>query len=120
MSKFSSILLLTALAALASTANARQESEKLVECVDLPANYEAARSGSQYLLVKNNDDYFRIDLGRSCNAIALSSNVKISTKGEANRMCPTDTRVSSKHSRCDAREVIRIDQDEYQKYARRR
>ena len=120
MTKFVLISLLIASTALASTADARQEGEKLTECVDLPAHYEAARSGSQYLVVKDNDDYFRIDLGRSCNAITLSSNVKISTKGEANRICPTGTQVSSKHSRCDAREVIRIDQDEYQKYAQRR
>ncbi len=120
MSRSASIALLTALAALASAANASQENEKLAECIDLPANYEAVRSGSQYLLVKNNDDYFRIDLGSGCNAIALSSVVKISTEGEANRICPTGTRVSSKHSRCDAREIIRIDLDEYKRYARRR
>ena len=120
MTKSLSISLFIALAAVASAADARQEGEKLAECVDLPAGYEAARFGSQYLLVRDNDDYFRIDLGKSCNAIALSSNVKISTKGEANRICPTDTRVSSKHSRCDAREVVRIDQSEYRKYAKRR
>ena len=120
MQKITSVLLLITLATLASTALAREEEQKLAECVDLPATYQATRSGSQYLLIKDNDDYFRIDVGSSCNAIALSSNVTISTQGENNRICPAGTQVASKHSRCNVREITRIAQTDYDRNARKR
>lgn len=119
MFKLKSTLLLVALAGLATAAHARQENEKLADCVDLPADYQAARFGSQYLLVKDGDNYYRIGFSGSCSAISLSSNVKIATQGQANRLCPNDTKISTKHDSCSAREVVRVDQDEYEKYARR-
>ena len=120
MFKLKSTLLLVALAGLATAAHARQDNEKLADCVDLPADYQAARFGSQYLLVKDGDNYYRIGFnGGSCSAISLPSSVKIATQGQANRLCPSDTKVSNKHDSCSAREVVRVDQDEYEKYARR-
>jgi len=120
MPKSARILFFIALSALAFSAQARQENEKLTECVDLPAGYEVARFGSQYLLVKDGDNYYRLGFGGSCNAIAMSSTVKISTKGQADRLCPAATRVSTKRDACNAREVVRVDEDEYERYARKR
>ncbi len=118
MSKFVSLLLLSALTTLPPVLQAR-ESEKLADCVDLAAGYEVARFGAQYLLVKDGQDYYRVGFGGSCSAIALSSSIKISTEGQSNRLCPTETRVASKRDRCDAREVVRIDAHEYESYARK-
>ena len=120
MPKSARILFFTALSALAFSVQARQESEKLSECVDLPAGYEVARFGSQYLLVKDGDNYYRLGFSGSCSAIAMSSTVKISTKGQADRLCPAATRVATKRDACDAREIVRVDEDEYERYARKR
>lgn len=124
MFKLKSTLLFVALAGFAAVAHARQEhsrqeNEKLADCVDLPADYQAARFGSQYLLVKDGDNYYRIGFNGSCSAISLSSNVKIATQGQVNRLCPNDTKISTKRDSCSASEVVRVDQDEYEKYARR-
>lgn len=118
MFKFNSALILVALTGFASVAHARQENEKLTDCVDLPAGYQAARFGSQYLLVKDGDNYYRVGFNGSCSAIAVSSSVTISTDGQVNRLCPTDSKISSKRDSCRAREVLRLDQDEYENYAR--
>ena len=120
MFKLKSTLLFVALAGFAAAAHARQENEKLADCVDLPADYQAARFGSQYLLVKDGDNYYRLGFNGSCSAIAVSTAVKISTGGQSNRLCPSDTKVSTKRESCAAREVVRVDQDEYERYARRR
>ena len=120
MPKSVRILFFTALSAFALSAQARQENEKLTECVDLPADYEVARFGSQYLLVKDGDSYYRLGFNGSCSAIAMASTVKISTKGQADRLCPADTRVVTKRDTCAAREVVRVDADEYERYARKR
>ena len=120
MPKSARILFFTALSALAFSVQARQENEKLSECVDLPAGYEMARFGSQYLLVKDGDNYYRLGFSGSCDAIAMSSIVKISTKGQADRLCPAATRVSTKRDMCGVREIVRIDEDEYGRYARKR
>ena len=119
MFKLKSTLILVALLGFATAAHARQESEKLADCVDLPADYQAARFGSQYLLVKDGDNYYRLSFNGSCSAIAVSPTVKISTDGQANRLCPNDTKVSGKRDSCEAREVVRVDQDEYEKYVRK-
>lgn len=118
MFKLKSILVFVAFAGFASAAYA-QDNEKLADCVDLPADYQAARFGSQYLLVKDGDNYYRLGFNGSCSAISLSSSVKISTDGQANRLCPSNTKVSSKRDSCKVREVDRVDQDAYEQYARR-
>ena len=120
MPKSVRILFFTALSALTFSAQARQEDEKLTECVDLAATYEATRSGSQYLFVKDGGDHYRLGFGGSCSAIAMSSSVKISTKGQADRLCPASTRVITKRDMCDVREVVRVDEDEYDRHARKR
>lgn len=118
MFKFKSTLLLMAFAGFATAAQA-QENEKLTDCVDLPADYQATRFGSQYLLVKDGDNYYRLGFNGGCSAISLSSSVKISTDGQANRLCPSNTKVSSKRDSCKVREVDRVDQNAYEQYARK-
>lgn len=112
-------LFIAALMALSSVVHARQ-GEKLADCVDLPAGYEMARFGSQYLLVKHGQDYYRIGFNGGCSAISLSSKVKITAEGQPDRLCPNATRVTSKRDSCTASEVLRIDADQYDIYARKR
>ena len=112
-------LLLVAMTALSHHAHA-QDGEKLTECVDLKTDHEMARFGSQYLLVKDGQDHYRLGFGGNCSAITLSTQVKISTQGQSNRLCPAATRVTTKRDSCDAREVVRVDAAEYERYARKR
>ena len=108
------------LAACATAAHAKDRSEPLADCVELSPDYQVARFGSQYLMVKDGDAYYRIAFGGSgCSAITLSSSVKIATDGKANQLCPAASKVKTKRDSCDAREVLRVDEIEYEKYSRR-
>ena len=113
-------LLLAASATAAHAKDAKDRSQPLTDCVDLSSEYQVARFGSQYLMVKDGDAHYRIGFGGSgCSAIALSANVKIVTDGKDNQLCPVDSKVKTKRDSCNAREVLRIDGIEYEKYARR-
>jgi hypothetical protein len=108
------------LAACATAAHAKDRSEPIADCVELSPDYEVARFGSQYLLVKDGDAYYRIGFGGSgCSAITLSSSVKIATDGNDNQLCPVASKVKTRRDSCAAREVLRVDEVEYEKYARR-
>jgi len=120
MPKSASLISLATLIAFSPAAHSREKPEPLSECVVLPADYEAARFGSQYLLVKDGNNYYRIGFGSSCSAIALSASVKITTDGQPNRLCPRETEVSGRRDYCTVREVVRIDEHEYEVYARKR
>lgn len=109
------------LAACATASHAKDRSQPLTDCVDLSPDYQVARFGSQYLLVKDGDAYYRIGFGGSgCSAITLSSHVEIATGGKDNQLCPVASKVETRRDSCNAREVLRVDEIEYQKYARRR
>jgi hypothetical protein len=108
------------LAACATAAHAKDRGQPLTDCVELSADYQVARFGSQYLMVKDGDAHYRIGFGGSgCSAITLSSNVKIATDGKDNQLCPAASKVKTKRDSCAAREVMRVDEAEYEKYARR-
>ncbi|MEO6102231.1 MAG: hypothetical protein ABIP44_01160 [Pseudoxanthomonas sp.] len=107
------------LAACASVVHAKERSQPLADCVDLSPDYQVARFGSQYLMVKDGDAYYRIGFGGSgCSAITLSSSVSIATDRKANRLCPVASKVKTRRDTCDAREVLRVDEVEYEKFAR--
>jgi len=109
------------LAACATAADAKDRSQPLTDCVELSPDYQVARFGSQYLMVKDGDAHYRIGFGGSgCSAITLSSSVKIATDGKDNQLCPAASKIKTKGNSCDAREVLRVDEIEYEKYARRR
>jgi hypothetical protein len=92
---------------------------KLNSALMLVALTGFARFGSQYLLVKDGDSYYRVGFNGSCSAIAVSSRVTISTDGQANRLCPTETKIAGNRDSCIAREVVRLDQSDYEKYTRK-
>ena len=108
------------LAACATAAHAKDRSQPLPDCVELSSDYQVARFGSQYLMVKDGDAHYRIGFGGSgCSAITLSSSVEIATDGKNNWLCPVASKVKTKRDSCDARGVLRVDEIEYEKYARR-
>lgn len=111
-------LMLVAMTALSPIAHA-QDNEKLTECVDLKPGFEMARYGSQYLLVKDGQDHYRLGFDGNCSALTLATRFEISAGKQPNRLCPTETRVKTKRDRCNVREVRPVDAAEYERYARK-
>lgn len=93
--------------------------DQLSDCIQLSPAHQAARSGSQYLIIRSEDTHYRLGFGGACDAIALSSNVAISTDGKSNRLCPTGTQVSSKRDDCSVRSVEEITAREFERYVKR-
>ncbi len=112
-------LLLVAMTALSPLAHA-QNGEKLADCVDLKPGFEMARYGSQYLFIKDGQDHYRLGFAGNCSALTLATQFEISTEKQPNRLCPTETRVTTKRDRCNVREVRPVDAAEYERYARKR
>jgi hypothetical protein len=112
-------LIAFALAAAASTfaqaAPASTPATPLSSCVDLTAGHESFRFGSQYLLVRDGDHHYRMSFGGNCDAL-LHGTVAIDTKGTANQLCPSATRVSARTYACQVRSIDEIDAAAYDRY----
>jgi hypothetical protein len=91
----------------------------LADCVNLGADHEAFRFGNQYLLVHDGDAHYRLSFYGNCEALGLATQVRISTSGEANRLCPKATRVESRTQSCTVRSVDRIDAADYARFQRK-
>lgn len=107
------------LCACSATAAHAAPGEKLSGCVELSPDHQATRFGSQYLVLRDNGAHYRLGFAGSCHALAVSSNVSISTDGQPNRLCPGGTEVSTKRDVCKVRAVDEIRADEFERYARR-
>jgi hypothetical protein len=90
----------------------------LNDCVNLSGDYEAFRFGKQYLLIRDHDAHYRLSFSGDCEALGISTQVVISTAGEANRLGPMATRVESRRHSCAVRRVDEIDATQYARYKR--
>jgi hypothetical protein len=113
------LLLLALLSVPAAFAADAGGHRKLDGCVTLSPSHEGARFGSQYLLIRDGDAHYRIEFRQGGCSALYSGSVVVSTHGEANRLCASDTRVSSKAGTCHVSGVTLIDADEYRRYAGR-
>ena len=69
--------------------------EAITECVDLGNDQEIVRNaGGQQLFLRNGSDHYRVAFERSCDSIMMTPRIDISTDGQANRLCPANTRVA--------------------------
>jgi hypothetical protein len=109
------VIVLTA--AGAAHAASRVPGTPLSECVQLGGNHESMRFGQQYLLIKNDEAYYRLSFNGDCAALGFS--LDISTDGQANRLCPSGTRVSSARDACAVRSVDAIDAAGFEHYRKR-
>ena len=113
-------LLLVAGAASAATPATAPTDAPLSDCVDLGAGHDAFRFGNQALLVADGDAHYKVSFGGSgCSALMASATIDIATDGQANRLCPSGTRVTARAQSCAVRAVHRISADEYTAYQRR-
>ena len=104
-------------AAAAATPDAPSDSA-VSDCVDLGANHEAFRYTNQALLVADGDAHYKLTFGSGCDALMAAATVDIATNGQANRLCPSGTRVSARTYSCAVREVQRITPEAYTRYQR--
>ena len=119
MSSLRILLLTLPLLACAGVAVAAPPADPLPDCVDLGANHESFRFANQALLVADGDAHYKLSFGSGCDALLAASSVDIATDGQANRLCPTGTRVSARARSCAVRKVGRISADAYVAYQRR-
>jgi hypothetical protein len=120
MSKFKRTIAFAMLCASSmSSAYAGNRNQPLSDCVDLAPGSQMTRFGSQYLLVKDGDAHYRIGFNGNCSAISLTTQVKLRTGDQDNRLCPSGTRVLTKRDSCTARDVVLVDEDAYASYVRR-
>jgi hypothetical protein len=92
----------------------------LSDCVDLGADHQAVRFGTQYVLIQDGDAYYRLHFNGSCDALTVATTVEISTDGKVNRLCPQKSRLASRVKSCSVRSVDLIDAETYERYTRRR
>ena len=90
----------------------------LSDCVDLGANHEAFRYTNQALLIADGDTHYKLSFGSGCDALMAAATVDIATNGQANRICPSGTRVSARTYSCAVRQVKRITPEDYTRYQR--
>ena len=116
------ILVAFMLAACATSAHASQANSRapLADCVNLGEDHQAVRFGTQYVLIENGDAHYRLKFNGSCDALTVATSVEISTDGQANRLCPENSRLTSRTKSCSVRSVDLIDADTYERYKRRR
>ena len=107
------------LAACAGMLQAKPPQNPLTDCVDLSADQQAVRFGTQYLLINDAGAYYRLHFNGSCDALAFASTVEISTDGKLNRLCPQKSRLTSRTKTCSVRSVEVIDADTYARFKRR-
>jgi hypothetical protein len=111
------------LAASAATTQARPAvtQNPLVDCVDLGADHQAVRFGTQYVLIHDGDAYYRLHFnGSGCDALTVATTVEISTDGKVNRLCPEKSRLASRMKSCSVRSVDQINAETFEGYKRRR
>ena len=110
------------LAACAATSQARTAANQnpLADCVNLSADHQAVRFGTQYVLIQDGDAHYRLHFNGSCDALTVATSVEISTDGQVNRLCPQKSRLASRMKSCSVRSVDLIDADTYERYKRRR
>lgn len=113
------ILIATATTAAQAATPATTPAVPLADCVDLGPQHEAFRFGSQYLLVQDGDNHYRLSFSGGCDAILHSSSPEIVADGKSNRLCARGTKVSTGTYSCAVSGIDQIGADTYTRYRRR-
>ncbi|HVI26641.1 MAG TPA: hypothetical protein VM576_10720 [Xanthomonadaceae bacterium] len=117
---FRPLLLALPLLLLAGAACAADGAKQpLSDCTDIAPQHEAFRFGTQYLFVKDGDAHYRLSFGSGCGALTTATQVTVQTDGQANRLCPKNTRVETRSGICSARQIDLISAESYARYQRK-
>ncbi|MFT3754713.1 MAG: hypothetical protein QM769_01990 [Pseudoxanthomonas sp.] len=86
---------------------------QLADCVTLSPTHEGARFGSQYLLLRDGDAYYRVEFRNDyCDALN-SGLVNVVTGKEHGKLCASGSKVTSKSGSCRVVAVSLIDAGKY-------
>lgn len=109
------------LSACVFSSQAAEQGTPLTDCVTLGNQQEIVRTGGggDRFFLKDGDNHYRVAFRRSCGSISTTSKVEISTAGEANRLCPQDTRVETDRDVCEVSEIQPITADEFARRQKR-
>lgn len=89
-------------------------------CVSLSDQHRTSRFGTQYLLVKDGDEHFKVSFaGNQCGMLAVTPKFRIKTGGEANRLCSSGSTVSARTGSCKVNKVEAIDAEEFARLRRK-
>lgn len=102
---------------------ADKDDATLSDCVTLSDGYNTTRFGSQFLLVKNGDEHYKVSFnGNQCAVLSTTTTPSIKTGGEANKLCPKGTSITGRNGgrqeSCRVRSVETITADKFAEYRR--
>ena len=110
------LLAMCALAAQASPPPA--STTALTDCVDLSADRQIVRGGSERVFVRNGEAHYKVSFQNSCGSLTYAPRLWISTDGQDNRLCPQGTRVTTGKDSCRVSQVDTISAEEFARRAR--
>ena len=108
------IALATLLAFAASSAFA----DPIDACVDLGAKPKISRLGDKAVLVKDTDNFYRLNV-KSCYDLSFTQQFQVSAEKQKGRICPSGTYVRTNRDNCEVAQVEKIDEAAYRKYGGR-
>ncbi|WP_368563540.1 hypothetical protein [Pseudoxanthomonas sp. UTMC 1351] len=109
------------LSACALSSQAAEQGAPLADCVTLGNQQEVVRGGGggNRFFLKDGDSHYGVRFRRSCDSIATTSKVEISTADQMNRLCPQDTRVKTDRDICEVGEIQQISAEEFARRKKR-
>jgi hypothetical protein len=108
------------LSACAFSSQAAEQGTPIADCVSLGGQQEIVRAGgANRFFLKDGDRHYGVAFRRSCDSIATTSKVEISTGDEVNRLCPQDTRVKTDGDICEVSEIQQISAEEFSRRKKR-
>jgi hypothetical protein len=106
--------------ALAIAPSAAFAGEAITDCVELGSDQEIVRAGgSQQFLLRNGSDHYRVSFAHGCDSIRTTPRIDISAEDQANRLCPTGTRVKTSRDTCRVASVEIMTNEEFVKQKKR-
>jgi hypothetical protein len=108
------------LSACVFSAQAAEQGAPFADCVTLGNQQEIVRAGGgNRFFLKDGDSHYSVTFRRTCDSMATTSKVEISTAGEVNRLCPQEAEVKTDRNICEVGEIKQIGAEEFAKSKRR-
>jgi hypothetical protein len=94
--------------------------EPVTECVSLGGDQEIVRGGDgEEVFLRNGDAHYRLGFSRNCGAVLMTRTITISTDDQADRLCPSGSKVRARQSTCQIATVEAISSEDFAKHKQR-
>ncbi|MGO1002978.1 DUF6491 family protein [Lysobacter sp. CA196] len=110
----------TALATLLCLSATVAFADPIDACVDLGAEAQLSRVGEKAVLVKDADNYYRLNVRKGCYDLSFTPQLVVIAEKTKGRLCPSGTRVKTQRDYCDIESVEKIDETAFRGYRRAR